>query len=179
MIIKRTIEEEVNKRLFKGKIIIIYGARQVGKTTLVKEIIKKHKEKKTLYLNCDEPDIRQALTNKNSFDLKNFLGNADFVVIDEAQRVENIGLSLKLLVDNYPDIQILATGSSSFDLANKISENLTGRKYEFNLHPFSWQELNQVYSDFEKNKFLRKRLIFGSYPEIVLVEKRRILNCEQ
>ncbi|MEI6597205.1 MAG: AAA family ATPase, partial [bacterium] len=117
MTVKRTIQVKIEKDLFKGKIAIIYGARQVGKTTLAKEIQKKYAED-SFYLNCDEPDIRDALTNKTSTELKSFLGNKKLVIIDEAQRVENIGLTLKLLADNFPETQILATGSSSFDLSN-------------------------------------------------------------
>jgi len=166
MLIKRTLQKHIEKLLFKEKVIIIYGARQVGKTTLVREIQKKYSEK-SLYLNCDEPDIRNSLVNKTSTELKNILGNNKFVVIDEAQRVENIGLTLKLIADNFPDIQIIATGSSSFELSNKISEPLTGRKYEFYLYPFSWQELSQKYSSLELNRLLENRIIFGMYPEII------------
>lgn len=128
--ISRAIQKNVKNNLFKGKVIIIYGVRQVGKTTLIKKIqgiIKK----KYVYLNCDEPDIRNALTNVTSTEVKEFIHNNKLVFIDEAQRVENIGITLKLIVDNFPDIQVIATGSSSFDLSNEISEPLTGRKHGF------------------------------------------------
>lgn len=166
MIIRRKIQSFVEKTLFKGKVVVIYGARQVGKTTLVKEIQKKLAVK-AVYLNCDEPDIRQALTNKTSTELKSFLGNNELVILDEAQRVKNIGLSLKLIVDNYPEMQVIATGSSSFDLSNEIVEPLTGRKMEFYLYPFSLAELKEAYSEIEIGRLLDTRMIFGMYPEIV------------
>lgn len=164
--IKRKIQEKIEKKLFKGKIIIIYGARQVGKTTLIKEIQKKYNNN-SIYLNCDEPDIREALTDKTSTELKSFIGEKKLVFIDEAQRVKNIGISLKLLIDNFPQLQIIATGSSSFELSNSMAEPLTGRKYEFYLYPFSVEELSLAYSDIEIKRLLEKRMIFGMYPEIV------------
>jgi hypothetical protein len=164
-IIDRDIRLQIEKRLFKGKAIILYGARQVGKTTLSKMIEDKYGPAK--YLNCDEIDIRQALENKTSSELKSIIGNHKLVIIDEAQRVKNIGLSVKLIVDNFKDVQILATGSSSFELSNKIKEPLTGRKYEFYLYPFSLSELKSYYSKEEINRILEYRMIFGMYPDIV------------
>ena len=108
--IERTIQKRIESVLFQGKIVIIYGARRVGKTTLVKQIEQKFKEK-SLYLNCDEPDIRRALSNKTSTEIKSFFGSHQLVIIDEAQRIQDIGLVLKLVVDNFPKIQIIATGS--------------------------------------------------------------------
>lgn len=165
MIIKREIHDNIIKALFKNKIIVIYGARQVGKTTLVKEIIAENKTD-TLYLNCDEPDIREALTGKTSTELKLFLGRYRLVVIDEAQRVKDIGLTLKLIIDNFPEIQVIATGSSSFELSGKVSEPLTGRKIEFFLYPFSVSELSQKYSALEIERILEEQLVFGMYPGV-------------
>ncbi len=165
-IITRIIQKSIEKKLFKGKAIIIYGPRQVGKTTLIKEIQKKYL-KKSIYLNCDEPDIRQSLTNATSTEIKEFIGNNQLVFIDEAQRIKNIGITLKIIVDNFSDMQVVAAGSSSFDLSNKISEPLTGRKYEFHLYPFSIEELFQIYSNIEIKRILEKRIILGMYPEIV------------
>ncbi|MCG2686606.1 ATP-binding protein [Candidatus Parcubacteria bacterium] len=164
--IPRTIQKNIEKSLFKGKIVVIYGARQVGKTTLVQEIIKKYPNDAN-YFNCDETDVRQALADKTSTELKSFLGNKKLIILDEAQRVINIGLTLKLMIDNFPQIQIIATGSSSFELSNKVVEPLTGRKYEFYLYPFSVAELKGFYSDLEINRLLEQRIIFGMYPEIV------------
>jgi len=169
MLITRKIQKKAEKALFKGKIVIIYGPRQVGKTTLVKQIKEKYSDG-SAYFNCDEPDIREALTNKTSTELREFL-NLDrkkMIVLDEAQRVKNIGITLKLIVDNFPEIQVIATGSSSFDLANEISEPLTGRKNEFFLYPFSLEELGQIYSEIEVDRLLENRMIFGMYPEIIL-----------
>jgi len=167
MIIERTIFKRIEQYLFKGKIIVIYGARQVGKTTLVKELIKKYPED-AIYLNCDEPDVRTLLSNKTSTELKFILGNKKLVVIDEAQRVKNIGITLKLMIDNFPKKQIVVTGSSSFDLTGEIAEPLTGRKIEFILFPFSLEELLQLYSPLELKRLLPRFLVFGMYPEVVL-----------
>ncbi|PCI25164.1 ATPase [Candidatus Peregrinibacteria bacterium] len=164
--IKRHLESKIIENLWKEKVIIVYGARQVGKTTLVKKILAKY-EDISLYLNCDEPDVREALANKTSTELKGLIGKKTLVVIDEAQRVMNIGLSLKLLIDNFPEIQIIATGSSSFDLSNKIKEPLTGRKYEFYLYPLSVSELSDQCSALELNRILEQRMVYGMYPEIV------------
>jgi uncharacterized protein len=167
MVIKRHIQKITASRLFKGKAVIIYGARQVGKTTLIKEIQKDY-EGSSAYFSCDEPDIREALTEKTSTELKSFIGNKRLVLIDEAQRIKNIGITLKLIIDNYPDIQVIATGSSSFDLSNQISEPLTGRKYEFQLFPFSIAELKQVYTEIEIERLLDNRMVMGMYPDIVM-----------
>ena len=166
MIITRCIQKNLEEALFKGKIVVLYGARQVGKTTLVKKILEKYNND-SLYLNCDEPDIREALTNKTSTELKSFIGSRRLVVIDEAQRVKNIGLTLKLIADNFPAIQIIATGSSSFELSGKISEPLTGRKIEFFLYPFSVDELTQAYSPLEIDRLLEEKLVFGMYPGVI------------
>ena len=168
-IIKRTIQAVIEKKLFKGKLVVIYGARQVGKTTLVKTI--QNKTKKSIYLNCDEPDIRTALTDSTSTAIKSLIGSAHLVIIDEAQRVRNIGLTLKLMVDTLIDTQIIATGSSSFDLSNEIAEPLTGRKYEFHLYPFSLEELSQIYQPTELHRIVEQRMIYGMYPEITLKEQ--------
>lgn len=185
MIIKRILEEKIEKNLFKGKVIILYGARQAGKTTLVKSLYNRLNDgledkflnlvgsknssnlTGSVYLNCDEPDIKDALTDKTSTELKYFIGNRKLVIIDEAQRVKNIGLTLKLLVDNFPDMQIIATGSSSFELSNSVIEPLTGRKLEFYLYPLSIEELKTVYSDLEINRLLENLIIYGMYPGII------------
>ena len=165
MLIKRTIEPFIEKALFQGKVIILYGARQVGKTTLAREILKKYPDN-SLYLNCDEPDIRVVFTDKTSTEMKSFLGKSRLVVLDEAQRIRDIGLTLKLLADNFPEIQIIATGSSSFDLSNRISEPLTGRYFEFHLYPLSLEELIAAHSGPEVGRLLEQRMVYGSYPEI-------------
>ena len=164
--IKRILQNRIETCFFKGKAVIIYGARQVGKTTLIKEIQKKYADSESLYINCDEPDFRAHLTESTSTELKTLIGRRKLVFIDEAQRIKNIGLTLKLFVDSFPDKQVVATGSSSLDLSNEIVEPLTGRKYEFQLFPLSLTELNQKYSKIEIERILEKRIIMGMYPEI-------------
>ncbi len=167
MIIQRDVQPQIEKKLFQGKVIVVYGPRRVGKTTLVRAILEKFPVEDTRYLSCDEPDVRRALTDKTSTELISYLGKKKLIVLDEAQRVRNIGLTLKLLVDTAPTIQIIATGSSSFDLSNKIIEPLTGRTYEFFVYPFSASELSKHGSDIEENRLLETRLIYGTYPDVV------------
>ena len=165
MIIKRTLENTINQWLFKGKIIILYGPRQVGKTTLVKEIANKHGSKNS-YINCESIDNKVALEDHNPERLKKFLGDGNFFILDEAQKVKNIGTTLKLLIDTYPDIQIIATGSSSFDLSNKINEPLTGRALEFILYPLSYQEISLTSGARDAKASLPHLLRFGAYPAL-------------
>jgi predicted AAA+ superfamily ATPase len=164
--IKRTIQDSIEQSLFQGKAIIIYGARQVGKTTLIRAIQDKSAVP-SVYLNCDEPDIRRALSDKTSTELKLLTGNNRLVLIDEAQRVGTIGLAIKLLTDTAPDIQVIATGSSAFELSSRIEEPLTGRKREFRLYPFSLTELSQIYAPLEIRRIVERCMIFGLYPEII------------
>ena len=167
MYIKRSCQPIITQHLFKGQVIIIYGPRQAGKTTLVKKIVS-GQTKHYRFLNCDEADIRSLLEKADtSARLLQIVGKEKITVIDEAQRIENIGLKLKLLVDNFPEKQIIATGSSSFELANKITEPLTGRNYQFWLHPFSLEELSQTMDNISLNRQLESLLIFGSYPKII------------
>ncbi|KAF0126489.1 MAG: putative AAA+ superfamily ATPase [Elusimicrobia bacterium] len=167
MPIKRTIKPAIIRSLFKGKVVILYGARQVGKTTLAREIQSLYKDE-AAYFNCDEPDVREAFTEKTSTQMKAFAGGRKLLILDEAQRVPNIGRALKLFHDSFPDIQLLATGSSSFELSDKVSEPLTGRKTEFTLYPFSMEELESRYPGPEAGRLLERRLIYGMYPEIAL-----------
>lgn len=162
----RAIQPAVEAALFKGKVVVIYGARQVGKTTLCRAILRNYPEN-AVYLNCDEPDVRSALTDRTSTELRTLIGAKTLVVIDEAQRVRNIGLTLKLLVDNFPQIQVVATGSSSFALSNEIVEPLTGRKIEFHLLPLSAAELLTRESPIESRRLLERRLRYGMYPSII------------
>jgi predicted AAA+ superfamily ATPase len=164
-IIPRTIQPAMEKALFKGKVLVLYGARQVGKTTLIRSIQARFPPN-SLYLNCDEPDIRTALSERTSTELSLLIGSRKLVLIDEAQRVKNIGLTLKLLVDTFPDIQVIASGSSSFDLSNDISEPLTGRKIEFLLHPLSVSELAPEASTLEINRSIEHYLRYGMYPAV-------------
>lgn len=165
--IRRDILASIKDRSFKGKVIILTGARQVGKTTLLKQLTEDFDSKNVLLLNCDEPDICLLLQNVTSTQLKNLVGGHTLILIDEAQKVENIGLTLKLMVDNLPDIQIIATGSSAFDLRNKLNEPLTGRKFEYHLYPFSTNELLQHTSQIVERRLLEQRMIYGMYPDVI------------
>ena len=164
--IPRLIEKQIKERLFKGKLIIIYGARQVGKTTLAKKILADYGEDGT-YFNCELLSVQKGLSEPEAEKLKKFLGNYKIILLDEAQNIPNIGKILKIIVDTYPEIQIIATGSSSFDLAQKISEPMTGRTFTFMLYPISLQEINQQENLFSVEAKLENLLRFGSYPEIL------------
>ena len=164
--IQREISDIIHSRLFQQKAIIIMGPRQVGKTTLIKEITQKI-NKKTLWLNGDELEIHQIFENLNSTNFKTIIGNCEFLVIDEAQRIPNIGLKLKIIIDNFPKIQLLVTGSSAIELSSTINEPLTGRKWEYQLFPLSFAEMVNHHGLVNENKMLPQRLIFGYYPEVV------------
>jgi len=167
MYIKRKIENLIEQRLFKQKAVIIYGPRQSGKTTLVKKIVENF-HISYIWLNADEPNVRLMLSDVTSAQLRSVIGTNKIIVIDEAQRIPNIGLTLKLIVDNIPDVQIIATGSSSFELANNISEPLTGRKFEYLLLPFSFEEISNKNSILHEKGLIEDRIIYGYYPDIVL-----------
>lgn len=162
----RELQSVIQERCFKGKAIILLGARQVGKTTLLKTIIKEQ-HVDALYLNCDEPQTVAALSNRNLKELQMIVGANKFVVIDEAQKVNDIGLTLKLIVDNIPDVQIIATGSSAFELRNRLNEPLTGRKLEYQMFPISSKEIYQSLGYIDLKGTLETRLIYGSYPDIL------------
>ena len=164
--ISRKLKQIIEQRLFRRKIIVLTGPRQVGKTTLLKMLMSDI-NKKTLFWNCDEPDIRQKLSNPTSTQLGTDIGNSELILIDEAQRVKNIGITLKLLIDNFPQKQIIVTGSSALELSDFISEPLTGRKYEYNMYPFSSEELIDNHGDIEERRLLERRIIYGTYPDVV------------
>ncbi len=175
--IPRKLQPVIENYLFKGKAIIITGARQVGKTTLVQELAKSS-GRSWLYWNCDEPDIEQYLNRPGSDDLKHRIGDKSLLIVDEAQRIQNIGVTLKLITDNLKDLQVIVTGSSALGLRDSVHEPLTGRKIEFQLYPFSFGELASAGSETEENRLLEQRLIYGMYPEIVLskLEKPKLLH---
>jgi uncharacterized protein len=164
--IKRQLQTIIEGNFYKGKAIILTGPRQVGKTTLLNQIAEKNNFL-SLMLNCDEPEVRSLLSEVNSPELKVLIGSHKLVMIDEAQRVKNIGLTLKLIIDGMQDVQLLVTGSSSLDLANEIKEPLTGRKYEYHLYPFSIKELVESSNMLHEKQLLEKRLIYGSYPDVI------------
>ncbi len=166
MTITRTLESKIKERFHSGRAIILYGARRVGKTTLIKTI--SEKLEKVAYFNADLATDRDLWAAKSLDYLRAVLKDYKFIVIDEAQNIPDIGQVLKILVDNFPGVQIIATGSSSFDLTQKAGEPLTGRKWEFNLYPLTFYEIMQHYGILEARRKLEQILTFGCYPEVLL-----------
>ena len=173
--IPRTLEKLVKSSLGKGKVIIVYGPRRIGKTTLVRKIMADAPKVNQLYLNCDELRTKRALTPTSLASLEQVIGKAKMIVIDEAQRVENIGLTLKILIDAHPELNIIATGSSSFDLANKVKEPLTGRSIELLLNPLSIYEIKEHYGyqPYQLEEIYEKMMRFGAYPHIFEMDGRQ------
>ncbi|MDD2563356.1 MAG: ATP-binding protein [Salinivirgaceae bacterium] len=164
--IRRVLEEAIGLNVTsEGKAIILLGARQTGKTTLLKQILSTRTQ--VLWLNGDEMDTVALFNNASATRLRQFFSGYSIVVVDEAQRIENIGLRLKLITDQIPEIQVIATGSSAFELSNKINEPLTGRKWEYTLFPLSFQELVNENGLLEELRLLPQRLLYGCYPEVV------------
>ena len=166
MSIQRQIINNIEKDFYKGKIIILLGARQVGKSTLI-QMLPSLKLNNTLWLDGENADVHQLLKNANSERLKQLAGNNKGVVIDEEQKIENIGSILKLFADYCKEIQVIASGSSSFELRNSLNEPLTGRKFEYRLFPVSFSEMMQHTDLLQEIRQLPQRLVYGYYPEIV------------
>lgn len=164
--IQRLLMNRILERLADKKVIIVLGPRQTGKTTLLKELVLLS-NKDSLWWNGDEPDIRQMLNKPNSTLLKSLIGSHELLIIDEAQRIENIGLCIKLIYDNIEGVKVIASGSSAFELANKINEPLTGRKWEYFLYPLSHKEMVDHHGLMEENRLLEHRLIYGYYPDVI------------
>ncbi|MDR1258031.1 MAG: ATP-binding protein [Tannerellaceae bacterium] len=163
--IHRILENTVRDKLNTGKAIILMGARQVGKTTLVKELFKGSDE--MIWLNGDELDVQNLFENVSATRLKYIFGTKKYVVIDEAQRIKDIGLKLKLITDELPEVQLIATGSSSFDLSNEVNEPLTGRKWEYKMYPVSFAEMVQHHGLLDEKRLLPHRMVYGYYPDVV------------
>ncbi|MCU0388829.1 MAG: ATP-binding protein [Chitinophagaceae bacterium] len=167
MAIERHLKEVIKGRMYQGKAILLLGPRQVGKTTLLRKIAADLGENYT-WLNADEGDIRQILTSANtSTELRTLAGPDKLIIIDEAQQIPDIGKKIKLLTDTYPDIQVIATGSSSFELQNHLNEPLTGRKYELHMFPLSFTEMAGTHGLLVEKRMLQTRLIYGFYPEVI------------
>lgn len=173
MHIRRELFDILNQRIDFKKAIILLGPRQVGKTTLIKKLAEQL-QSTYLYLNGDELAVQNALVSPSLAFLRSYLGDNKVVVIDEAQRIQDIGLTLKLLIDNFEGVQLLVTGSSALELANSINEPLTGRKWEYQLFPLSWSELVNSLGFPKCHASLENYLIFGTYPEIIKSEGREI-----
>lgn len=171
--IVRLLSESIIGNLPLKKTVVILGARQVGKTTLIQQLNLKKSD--TLILNGDEPDVRELLTNINSSRLKNILGDKRNIIIDEAQLIPEIGLTMKLISDQLKDVQLYVSGSSSIELANKINEPLTGRKLEYHLFPVSFAEMVKHHGLLEEKRQLPHRLVFGCYPEIITSPGNEVL----
>ena len=166
LMIKRSIEDKIKAKIGKGKAIALFGARQVGKTTLLHQIF--DDTPNTLWLNGDIEAVRASFDSLSLDTAKTLIGDHATVIIDEAQRIENIGIKLKILQDAFGDeVQFVVTGSSSFELANKINEPMTGRQWTFWLYPLSIQELVSANGSVTELGALENRLIYGSYPDVV------------
>lgn len=166
--IRRTLQMVLEQYMGKGKAILLIGARQVGKSTMFRMLTGTIPEDTLLWLNCDLQNVRDTLANPTLTTLQLLLSNKNIVVIDEAQRVTNVGMTLKLIVDNFPQIQLLVTGSSALDLHNRLNEPLTGRKIEYHLYPISTGELYASKGLVGLSELFERRMIYGSYPDVLL-----------
>jgi predicted AAA+ superfamily ATPase len=160
----RYISEIIRKRIGSGKAVIVIGPRQVGKTTLIESILE---SKDYLLLDGDDPKTRTLLTEPNTEQIRSILGKHKFVFIDEAQRIAGIGLTMKIITDRFKEVQLFASGSSAFDLSNKINEPLTGRKWEYQLYPISWEEFENHHGFIYAEQQLENRLLYGFYPDVL------------
>lgn len=177
MIIPRMYKDDILEKLASSrKIIIIYGARQVGKTTMVKDIISALRQR-VLSVNADELRYHDILSSRDLNKLRSLLAGYDVLFLDEAQRIEDIGINLKLIYDHIPEIKVILTGSSSLDLANKTKEALTGRTWTYMLYPLSLVELSKGFNRFELGERLADDLIYGHYPELLSIKGSK--NKEQ
>lgn len=167
--IDRLLRNKIEQKLSPNKAVLIFGARRVGKTMLIKDIMTRFNGK-TLFLNGEDLDTLSLLENRSISNYKRLLQDINLLIIDEAQNIPDIGAKLKLIVDEIPGIKVIASGSSSFDLLNKTGEPLVGRAYQFTLTPFSQQELTSIENALETKQNLESRLIYGSYPEVVTME---------
>jgi hypothetical protein len=164
--INRLQQDTITSQLGKGKAIILIGPRQVGKTTLVRQLVQQSPAS-TLWLTGDDPAVRAQLQDISLAAIQNLVAKYEVLVIDEAQRLSNAGLTLKLITDHMPQVQLLVTGSSSLDIAAQTKESLTGRKREFFLYPLSFVEMSAHHGVFQEKSLLEQRMIYGYYPEVV------------
>lgn len=162
--IPRMITTLLNRRIDDRKVVSIIGPRQVGKTTLLK---REFQDANTLWFNADRSDVRTIFENQNLSQIQQHIGKAKKIIIDEAQRINNIGLTLKLIHDELPDVKIIVTGSSALNLADSINEPLTGRKWEYMMYPLSWEEMASHHGQIEEQRLLEHRMIYGYYPDVI------------
>lgn len=163
--IVRELENIIAKRMFSGKAIVVIGARQIGKTTSLLHLLQSYQD--VLMLDGDDRIVRELLNEPTTEQIRNMLGNHKIVFIDEVQRINNIGLTAKIIVDKCKDIQLLLSGSSAFEIKNQLSESLTGRKWEYFMFPVTWNELELTDGYIKSLQQLEIRLIYGMYPEII------------
>lgn len=177
MLIHRTLFDTILQRLAPGKAVILLGPRQAGKSTILNEV-GRLSTLKVKRLDCDDAAVRLRLEAQTLPNLQNLVGDAELLLIDEAQRVKNIGLALKIIIDQIKTPRLLVSGSSAFELANFINEPLTGRKWEYMLLPLSVGELVNHHGEFEESRYLERRMTYGMYPEVVTNPgvERQILN---
>lgn len=171
--IPRTIEKALSSKLTNSdKILVLYGARQIGKTTLIRKILKQLPFR-SLEINADQRKYIDILSSRDLEQMKLLVEGYDLLFIDEAQRIPDIGINLKILHDQLPQLKIVATGSSSFELANRVKEPLTGRTWTYTLFPISMTELTNVHNSFEIKDKLEEYMVFGMYPEVFSIPNRK------
>jgi len=175
--IQRTLQEHIEKRLFRGRAILLTGPRRSGKTTLIKKIIEASR-KEVLFFDGDDPTVRKVLEEPNTEELRTILGSASIIFIDEAQRIPGIGLTSKIITDQFKEKQLILSGSSAFELSGNMNEPLTGRKWSYDLLPVSWEEWQLHAGYLKAEQDLENRLVYGFYPEVLTNpdEKQEILH---
>ena len=164
IMIKRALFQKLNEKFNKGKAIVLLGPRQVGKTTLINTCLE---GQDFLFLNGDDPEIRNLLENTGISKLRLIIGKNTLIFIDEAQRIKDIGLIAKMIIDQFKEVQLIVSGSSALEINQSTQEPLTGRKFEYQLFPISWEEFENHVGYLEANTQLEERLIYGMYPDVL------------
>lgn len=160
----RTLENTIKEKIDSGKAIVVVGARQVGKTTLLKKVLK---DKDYLFLDADDPSTRSLLKHPTTEQIRTIIGEYKYIFLDEAQRIPGVGLTLKIITDQFKEIQLFVSGSSSFDLGNELNEPLTGRKWEYELFSISWEEYESKTGFIKSEQQIENRLLYGFYPDVI------------
>ena len=178
--IVRLLEKALVKRLGENKVLLLYGTRRVGKTRLI-NTLREHYGKPSLLLNAEDFDVQAVLARRTAANYKRLIGKNKLILIDEAQTIPEIGKHLKFMIDSFPEITIVATGSSSFDLMNKSGEPLTGRSYQYTLYPISYSEMETENGFLINSQQMEDRLVYGSYPEVITLssDEERIIYLKE